>query len=81
MRYLLSAVAAMTVLLRLLPLLVAGCMLLQSLQPTAVSGQEVSDQSVEDEAVNFEDYATIFGSSNFSKLSPLVSQTLTISVC
>ena len=58
----------MSVLLRLLPLLVVGCLLLQSLQPTAVSGQDVCDQ-IEDEngevcdqtmegeeALAFEDY-------------------------
>ena len=38
---------AMALLLRLLPLLVVGCLLLQSLQPTAVSGQEVCDQTIE----------------------------------
>ena len=41
----------------LLPLLVVGCLLLQSLQPTAVSGQEVCDQTIEgSEAIAFEDY-------------------------
>ena len=40
---------AMSVLLRLLPLLVVGCLLLQSLQPTAVSGEEVCDQTIEGE--------------------------------
>ena len=65
----------MAVLLRLLPLLVVGCLLLQSLQPTAVSGQEVCDQTIEDEAVTFEDYATIF--SNGPTLTPRVCQNLT----
>ena len=47
----------MSVLLRLLPLLVVGCLLLQSLQPTAVSGEEVCDQTIEgSEAIAFEDY-------------------------
>ena len=50
-----------TVLLRLLPLLVVGCLLLQSLQPTAVSGQEVCDQTVEGEAIAFEDYVWEYG--------------------
>ena len=52
----------MTVLLRLLPLLVVGCLLLQSLQPTAVSGQEVCDQTIEGgEAIAFEDYVWEYG--------------------
>ena len=46
---------AMSVLLRLLPLLVVGCLLLQSLQPTA--GQDVSEPQ---EAIALEDYATKF---------------------
>ena len=52
----------MTVLLHLLPLLVVGCLLLQSLQPTAVSGEEVCDQTIEgSEAIDFEDYVWEYG--------------------
>ena len=51
---------AMTKLLRLLPLLVVGCLLLQSLQPIATAtndvGEEVCDQAIEGEAITFEDY-------------------------
>ena len=50
----------MTKLLRLLPLLVVGCLLLQSLQPIATAtdddGEEVCDQTIEGEAITFEDY-------------------------
>ena len=53
--------AMKTVLLRLLPLLVVGCLLLQSLQPTAVSGQEICDQTIEGEAIAFEDYVWEYG--------------------
>ena len=51
---------AMTKLLRLLPLLVVGYLLLQSLQPIATAtndvGEEVCDQAIEGEVITFEDY-------------------------
>ena len=55
----------MTKLLRLLPLLVVGCLLLQSLQPIATAtndvGEEVCDQAIEGEAITFEDYVWEYG--------------------
>ena len=57
----------MTKLLRLLPLLVVGCLLLQSLQPIATVtatndvGEEVCDQAIEGEAITFEDYVWEYG--------------------
>ena len=61
----------MSVLLRLLPLLVVGCLLLQSLQPTAVSGQEVCDQTIEgEEALAFEDYAWEYGEQKSKPTKP-----------
>ena len=55
----------MTVLLRLLPLLVVGCLLLQSLQPTAANGEEfeICEQTIEGEAIAFEDYVWEYGKS------------------
>ena len=54
---------AMSVLLRLLPLLAVGCLLLQSLQPTAVSGQEVRSDlnalEVDDGLFVFKEHATM----------------------
>ena len=65
----------MALLLRLLPLLVVGCLLLQSLQPTAVSGQEVCDQTIEgSEAIDFEDYVW-----EYAKAKPKPSKNTTIS--
>ena len=62
---------AMSVLLRLLPLLVVGCLLLQSLQPTAVSGENISNK--DDKAITYEDYALTFGN-YFSAQIPTVCQ-------
>ena len=62
----------MTKLLRLLPLLVVGCLLLQSLvQPTTATkdvGEEVCDQAIEGEAITFEDYVWEYG--NTAKRAP-----------
>ena len=63
----------MTKLLRLLPLLVVGCLLLQSLQPIATAindvGEEVCDQAIEDQAKIFEDYVWEYGG-NQNKKAP-----------
>ena len=61
----------MSVLLRLLPLLVVGCLLLQSLQPTVVSGQEICDQTIEgEEALAFEDFAWEYGKQKSKPTKP-----------
>ena len=40
-----------------------GCLLLQSLQPTAASGEEfeICEQTIEGEAITFEDYVWEYG--------------------
>ena len=68
----------MSVLLRLLPLLVVGCLLLQSLQPTAVSGQEICDQTIEgEEALAFEEYAWEYGKQKSKPTKPPKSDKVT----